>query len=170
VPDQRYILIGRIVGVHGMRGNLKLRSYAQSWELFAADRLIIAVCADGRETVYTINGAKPQGRTILLSLKGVTSRSQAHSLAGCDVFIDKKMLPELEEDTYYWFDLIGVDVYSVEGEYIGRLESIFETGSNDVYVVTHKGKERLIPALKSVVMAVDLQARRIQVNLPEGLD
>ena len=169
MPDQRYILIGRIVGAHGMRGNLKLRSYAKSLEVFAADGVILAVCAEGREALYAVNWAKPQGRSALLSLKGITSRGQADALAGCDVFIDKTTLPVLEQGTYYWSDLIGLDVYSVGGEYIGRLESIFETGSNDVFVVKHTGRERLIPALKSVVIAVDLQARRMQVDLPEGL-
>jgi 16S rRNA processing protein RimM len=170
VPDSRYILIGRIVAAHGMRGNLKLRSYAESLEVFAAGCKVMATCADGCNAVYDVNWAKPQGRSALLSLKGITSRGQADTLVGCDVFIDKNVLPELEEGTYYWSDLIGMDVYSVAGEYLGRLESIFETGSNDVYVVKHAGKERLIPALKSVVVAVDLPARRMQVDLPEGLD
>jgi 16S rRNA processing protein RimM len=170
VPDRSYILIGRIVGAHGIRGSLKLLSYAESLEVFAAGRSILLAYRDGREAFFAISWVRPQGRSALLSLKGIESRSQAESLAGCDVFIDKTTLPVLEEDTYYWSDLIGVDVYSVDGKYLGRLESIFETGSNDVYVVKRTGKELLIPALKTVVMGVDLQARRMKVNLPEGLD
>jgi 16S rRNA processing protein RimM len=80
------------------------------------------------------------------------------------------MLPELEPGTYYWADLIGMDVYGGDGVRIGRLESIFRTGSNDVYVVTDAGRELLVPVIASVVTAVDLPARRIDVNLPEGLE
>jgi 16S rRNA processing protein RimM len=169
VPDQHHILIGRIVAAHGTGGNLKLLSYADSLEIFAAGRPVLVVCSRGYEAVYSISWARSHGRSALLSLKGITSRTQAEALAGCDLFIDKSTLPELEEGTYYWSDLIGLDVYSIGGAYVGRIESIFETGSNDVYVVKHMGKELLIPALKSVVIAIDLQARRMEVDLPEGL-
>jgi 16S rRNA processing protein RimM len=170
VPDQRHILIGRIVGAHGMAGGLKLASYAASIEVFAGGRALLAVSADGEETLYEVERAKAQGRSVLLSLKGVTRRSQAEALAGWDVFLDKTTLPPLEEGTYYWSDLIGVAVYAVDGRFLGRLESIFQTGSNDVYVVKHAGRELLLPALASVVQTVDLEARRMQVKVPEGLE
>jgi 16S rRNA processing protein RimM len=107
---------------------------------------------------------------VLLSLKGVTRRSQAEALAGREVFIDKTTLPRLEEGAYYWSDLIGLEVYAVDGRFLGRIESIFPTGSNDVYVVKHAGRELLLPALASVVKTVDLEARRMQVAVPEGLE
>jgi len=170
VPDQRHILIARIVGAHGLAGGLKLASYAESLDVFASGRPVIVRDAGGEETVYEIDRAKAQGRSVLLSLKGVTHRTPAEALAGCDLFIDKTALPKLEEGTYYWSDLIGVEVYSVEGDFLGRLESIFQTGSNDVYVVKHAGRELLLPALTSVVKSVDLKARRMEVDVPEGLD
>jgi len=153
-----------------MGGNLKLRSYAESSDIFAPGRLLIAARGDGTETVYEVNGVQAQGRATLLSLKGVSDRRQAEDLVGCDLFIDKEMLPELEQGTYYWADLIGMDVYGGDGVRLGRLESIFRTGSNDVYVVTEAGRELLVPAIASVVTAVDLAARRIDVKLPEGLE
>ena len=153
-----------------MAGGLKLASYATSIEVFAGGRPLLAVSADGEETLYEVERAKAQGRSVLLSLKGVTQRSQAEALAGWEVFIDKTTLPELEEGTYYWSDLIGLAVYAVDGRFLGRLESIFQTGSNDVYVVKHAGRELLLPALASVVKTVDLEARRMQVKVPEGLE
>jgi len=170
VPDRRHILIGRIVGAHGLAGGVKLASYAASIEAFAGGRALLAVSAEGEETLYEVERAKAQGRSVLLSLKGVTQRSQAETLAGREVFIDKTTLPELEEGTYYWSDLIGLAVYAVDGRFLGRLESIFQTGSNDVYVVKHAGRELLLPALASVVKAVDLEARGMQVEVPEGLE
>ena len=170
MPDERFILIGRLVGAHGIRGGLKLISYAESLDVFAADRPILTVDPTGVEAAYEVLEIRPQGRAAVLFLAGITHRSQAEALAGCDLFIDKAMLPALAEGTYYWADLIGLEVVSVDGRRLGRLESIFETGSNDVYVVKRTNKEILVPALKSVVKAVDLKARRMEVDLPEGLE
>ena len=104
-----------------------------------------------------------------MSLKGVSTRGQAQTLVDSELFIEKAQLPDLEEGTYYWFDLIGVDVFTVDEKYLGRLESIIRTGSNDVYIVKHNDNEILIPALESVVHEIDLKNNRMQVELPEGL-
>jgi 16S rRNA processing protein RimM len=85
------------------------------------------------------------------------------------LFIPETELPELDEDTYYWFELIGIEVYTTEDEYLGRIESVFPTGSNDVYVVKDRQKEILVPALDSVVIDIDLEHKRMRVDLPEGL-
>jgi 16S rRNA processing protein RimM len=164
------MLIGRLAGAHGMQGGLKLISYAESLDVFAPGRPIRVRSADGAETVYDVVEARPQGRGTVLFLSGVTHRSQAEALIGGELWIDRATLPALAEGTYYWADLIGLDVVSVDGRHLGRLESIFATGSNDVYVVKGADREILVPALKSVVTAVDLAARRMQVDLPEGLD
>lgn len=170
MPGERFMLIGRLAGPHGMQGGLKLISYAESLDVFTAGLPIRALGANGEEAVYEVGEVRPQGRGAVLFLAGVTHRSQAEALAGFDLFIDKTKLPDLAEGLYYWADLIGLEVVSVDGRFLGRLESIFETGSNDVYVVKGAGKEILVPALTSVVKAVDLTARRMEVDLPEGLD
>ena len=86
-----------------------------------------------------------------------------------ELFIPQSELPELDEDTYYWVDLIGMKVYTTTDQFLGRIESILETGSNDVYVVKKHETEVLIPALESVVLEIDLEHNRMQVDLPEGL-
>jgi 16S rRNA processing protein RimM len=170
VPDPRFILIGRILGPHGIAGDLKLMSYAESLDVFAPGRPVRAVSAAGAETVHEIAWSRPHGRGALLGLKGVASRSQAESLAGCDLFVDKAALPEPEDGAYYWDDLIGMAVVSVDGRFLGRIASIFRTGSNDVYVVKQAHRELLLPALRSVIQSVDLEARQMQVAIPEGLE
>lgn len=162
--------MGRIVGAHGTAGSLKMVSYAESLDAFAAGRTLLAVGLSGDETVYEINWARPQGRIALLSLKGVARRSQAEALTGCELFVEKASLPALEEGAYYWDDLIGMEVFSIDGAFLGRIDSIFRTGCNDVYVVKQKDRELLLPALKSVVASVDLKARRMEVEVPEGLE
>jgi 16S rRNA processing protein RimM len=83
--------------------------------------------------------------------------------------MEKSRLPDLEDGSYYWSDLIGLAVQTVDRQPLGTLSSIFRTGSNDVYVVRAGDDETLIPALASVVKAVDLENGTMTVALPEGL-
>jgi 16S rRNA processing protein RimM len=114
-------------------------------------------------------GIRPHKRLILLSLKGINDRNQSESLVHAEIFIEKGSLPELEEGVYYWADLIGLSVFASDETYMGRIESVIPTGSNDVYVVKDTDRETLIPALESVVVAVDLEKKIMRVDLPEGL-
>ena len=164
-----HVLIGKIVGIHGIKGTNKLRSYAESLSVFSPGRSICVRDLRGREANYEINWVKPHTGTPLISFKEITNRDQAKKLIGAELYIPQSELPELDEDTYYWFDLIGIEVYTQSEEFLGRIESIIETGSNDVYVVKRHEKEVLIPALESVVLKIDLTQKRMQVDLPEGL-
>ena len=164
-----HVLIGKIVGVHGLKGTNKLRSYAESLSIFSPGRSILVRDLSGREASYEINWVKPHTGTPLVSFKEIANRDQAKKLIGAEVYIPQSELPELDEDTYYWFDLIGIDVYTRAEKFLGRIESIIETGSNDVYVVKRQEKEVLIPALESVVLNIDLAHKKMIVDLPEGL-
>lgn len=163
------MLIGEIVGVHGIKGTNKIRSYAESLSLFKTGRSILLRESGGQERNREINWVKPHSGTALISFKGITERFQAQALIGAALFVPKEELPELEEDAHFWFDLIGMAVYTTEDKYLGRIESIIDTGGNDVYVVQDNKKEVLIPALESVVLDIDTKAKRMLVNLPEGL-
>ena len=163
------MLIGKIVGIHGIKGTNKLRSYAESLSVFLPGRSILVRDLRGREASYEIHWVKPHTGTPLVSFKGITDCDQAKTLIGAELFIPQSELPELDEDTYYWYDLIGIEVVTMTGEFLGRIESIIETGSNDVYVVKSNEKEVLIPALESVVLDIDFEHKRMQVDLPEGL-
>jgi 16S rRNA processing protein RimM len=164
------VLIARIIGVHGIKGNCKIRSYAESLTVFQPDSIVFVVTSTGQQKPYEISWVKPHARAALVSFKRVDTRVQAEALIGSDIFIEKRRLPEPEEGSYFWFDLIGLDVFGVDQKYLGRLESIIQTGSNDVYVVKNEDTEILIPALEAVVQKIDLKNRRMQVDLPEGLD
>jgi len=173
VGKNGFLLIGKIIGVHGVNGNIKAYSYAESLSVFEPGGPILVVHEKGAETTYTINWVKPHNRVILLSLKGITDRDLAGTLKGSKLYIKKAKLPELENGSYYWFDLIGISVFTTDNEYIGSIESIIPTGSNDVYVVKHPDKEHdneiLIPALASVVLEIDVNQKIMRVDLPEGL-
>ncbi|MBW1695308.1 MAG: 16S rRNA processing protein RimM [Deltaproteobacteria bacterium] len=164
-----FLLIGKIIGAHGVRGAIKIHSYAQSLSVFEPGSRIYLRGKQDWEKTYTIRWAKPHGKAVLLALAEIDNRDSAEALRGVSLFIDRKSLPEPEQGEYYWVDIIGLYVYTTKGACIGRVTSIMPTGSNDVYVVEDKGKERLIPALESVVLNIDLKNKRMTVELPEGL-
>lgn len=169
MESERFVTVGKIVGAHGIRGVLKVYSYAESPDLFTARRMIFLESPSGENAGYDIEWAKPHSKGILLSLKGITDRVAAEALKGNLLQIEKTDLPEPEEGAYYWRDLIGMKVFTRDDAYLGRLESILETGSNDVYVVRSECGEVLVPALSSVVLEVDVKQKRMRVELPEGL-
>ena len=163
------LLIGEIVGLHGLRGVLKIRSYADSPALFTPGMRLQLEDSEGRRASRTVAWAKPHGKGLLMAIEGVEDREAAEALVGSRLRVSKAVLPDLEEDTYYWFELIGMPVYTIEGRYLGVLKAIVPTGSNDVYVVRHEDDEVLIPALSSVVHTIDRNRGRMEVALPEGL-
>jgi len=169
VEADEYLTLGKIVGVHGVKGTLKIHSYAESPSIFQPGILILLRQSKGEGTLYPIRWAKPHGKGMLLSLEGIDERSRAESLTGCAICMKKGQLPEPEEDAFYWSDLIGISVVDTRGVHLGRVTSIIPTGSNDVYVVRSRTDEILIPALRSVVREIDLAAMRMTVALPEGL-
>ena len=164
--------MGKIVGAHGVKGVVKVFSYAESASSFESGSSVFLEI-DGREDVFTIEWAKPRTKTILMSLEGVSNRNQAEALAGSEIFIERQRLDVLEEGAWYWSDIIGLSVYTVENEYLGRVTSVIQTGSNDVYVVKNEQgqdpAEILVPALEWVVREIDVDQKVMRVDLPEGL-
>ncbi len=173
MDNANLLSIGKIVGAHGIKGVVKVFSYAESLSRFQSGMQLVLKDSHGNRFVRTVNWAKPHSKTILLALDGIQERSQAEALIGSALFIEKATLEELDGDSYYWDDLLGLAVYSVNGEYLGELTAIIPTGSNDVYVARQKRAEVqtevLIPALVSVVKEVDLDRKIMRVDLPEGL-
>ena len=171
-PDD-LLLMGTFSGVHGIRGALKVFSHAESPDLFQAGDALRIVDPKGGVTTREIEWARPHKAGLIMALKGVATREDAEALVRSDIYVRKADLPALEEDTYYWFELIGISVMDVADGYLGKITSVFSTGSNDVYVVADeargKGYEILIPALASVIQSVDLDAETMTVDLPPEL-
>ena len=171
VQKEGILSIGKIVGAHGIKGAVKVYSYAESPSIFRPDSSILLEDKNGRRRSLTINWARTHKRGVILSFKGIGTRSDAEELIGAKLFIHKKELPEPEPGTYYWTDIIGLSVYRDDGDYLGKITSILPTGSNDVYIVRDEdNKETLIPALESVVLEIDLEQKKMLVDLPEGLE
>lgn len=169
MSENEHILIGKIVGVHGIRGGLKVCSYAESDSLFAAGASVFVKNSHQEMVSHIIRETAVHKRGLVLRMEGIEDRSQAETLVGAGLFVRKSDLPEPEEGTYYWHDLIGLSVFDPEDIFLGRLTAIIPTGSNDVYVIKHGSTETLIPAIASVVTGIDLAGKTMRVQLPEGL-
>ena len=123
---------------------------------------------------YVIQRSIGLGRgAVSLKLEDVNSRTQAKALQGGSLTVPEEMVPLPPEGEYYHYQIMDMQVYTNEREYLGRIAEIFSTGTNDVYVVRRKDKDKdkelLIPALEEVVLEVDTDEARMTVDLPEGL-
>ncbi len=169
MESTRLISIGKIVGTHGVRGTAKILSYAESLSFFSPQRQIWSKKKEGAAKILTIKRVQQHKKVVLVSFEEISSIDQCRNFIGARLLIERSHLPEIGPDVYYWTDLIGLLVYTTDGSYLGRLDKIFTTGSNDVYVVREKKAEKLIPALASVVKKIDLTNKIMQVEIPEGL-
>jgi len=164
------ILVGKIVGAHGIKGYLKLFSFAESMDLLAPGKDLVLRREGKPVGTFRVRVARPHKRVVLLALEGVESIEAAEQWIGCELFVDKTSLPELEDGGYYWHQIIGMEAFTLENRRLGRVEAIIPTGGNDVYVVREGKQEILIPAIDSVVKDIDLKDRVMRVDLPEGLE
>lgn len=170
MPDvQELILIGKVLGTHGIRGQLRIVPYSGDPASITSLRTLILGTPGGQYQSFEIERAVAHKKRVLVKLKKLDDINQVLPLTGREVFIHHDQLPGLSDGEYYWCDLIGLEVRTEEGEVLGDLKNIIETGSNDVYEVTSGEREILIPATEDVVLAVDLDARRMTVRLPDGL-
>lgn len=163
--------IGKVTGVHGLNGNLKVWSYAQSIDTFSPGRSVLLKSEEDPGQFFTIAQATAHKKGVLLSLLGVDSRNLAQDLIGKEILIDRDQLPEPEEGTWYWQDLLGLDVFDHQKGFIGKITEIFPTGANDMLVVTDKTtgktKETLVPMHKHFVKSIDIEKNSIITTLPE---
>ena len=159
------IAVGRINGVWGMKGHVKVFPLSTNPERLKADSVVFV---GGRPTKI-LEVVTPQGYPIV-RFQGYPDRTAAERLRDTLIEIDEADLPPLPDGEYYVDDLAGLDVVTIEGEAVGSLTEVLGTGANDVYVVTRPGKkDALIPAIGDIVISVDLEAKRMVIDAVPGL-
>lgn len=159
----RRILLGRVVGAFGVRGELKIQSFTdpatallkyQPWLLVHGGREQELAGVRGRET----------NKGLVAVVEGVDNRDAAEALTGAELWVPRERLPPPKPGEYYWVDLEGLAVVNREGVALGTVSHLFDTGANDVMVVTGE-RDRLIPFITDqFVLEVDFEARRITVD------
>ena len=163
------ILLGKVIGTHGIRGQLRVHSFSGEFEHLLGLQTVTLKDAAGTFETFTVAVAALHGRRVLLKLQGFDDIDQVLPLVGREVYAERELLPELAEDEFFWDDLLGLTVVTDGGQTLGTIHEIIATGSNDVYVVRGGPKEYLIPALEDVVTGVDLEAGTMTISPLEGL-
>ena len=165
--DQKLIILGRVTGLYGVRGWIKVFSDTEPREGIANYSGWLLKRQHGWQRIAVESGRR-QGKNIVVKLAGIDDRDMAATLSGCEIAITRDQLAAARPGEYYWLDLEGLNVVTTDGVELGIVDHLFETGANDVLVVREESngaRERLIPYLPGqVVTDVDLQEKRMIVD------
>ena len=161
--------IGQIVNTFGIKGMVKVKPFTDDIRRF--DELkTVYVEKNSTQTEYEIEEVKYHKDMVLIKFKGIDKVEQAEMLRNSYLTVSRDSVEKLEEGRYYIVDLLGLEVYTDEQVLLGTLEDIFNTGSNDIYVVKDKqGKQILLPAIQDVIKQIDIKNKKIIVHLLPGL-
>lgn len=163
---ERRVPIGRVSGVYGVQGWLKVRSATEPPSRILEYRPW-QVGRDGRWQSFVVRRGRPHGAGFLAHFEGLDDRESARRLVGADIAVHRSQLPAPAPDEYYWCDLVGLGVEEAGGGRLGRVARLLETGANDVIVVERAGGELLIPFVPGrTVRSVDLEGEKIVVDWP----
>lgn len=161
-----YIKVGKIVNTHGVKGYVKCMPMTDDTERFEELKYVYTEKDNLKRLIEDVWYQKGM---VYLKLKDIDDMETAESFKETHISILEDQLRKLPEDSYYLFDLEGMDVYSSEGEHIGKISEIYQTGANDVYEVKNNRKTYLIPAIKDVVKSVNVKDKKMIINVIEGL-
>ena len=161
--------IGKIVGTHGLRGDLKVRLNSGDPDLLMTLKQISLRLPTGEILTMDISRQVLHKGQVLLRLQGCDSINQVEQMVGSQVLLAEDLLPELDDDEYYWKQLDGLQVVDQKRGAIGQLQDLFNSTAHDTYVVRGRFGEILIPAVQQFILGIDLEERIMQVALPEGL-
>ncbi len=164
--EPHYLVVGKIVAPWGVKGEVKVAIETGFPERF--ERLKRVYLGE-KVTCFVLEGSRLHKGHALLKLRGCDDRHAAEKLRGQLVQIPIEEAMPLDEDEYYVYQIVGLDVWTTAGEHLGRISEVLFTGANDVYVVQGEKGEILIPAVEDVVLEVDLAGGRLTVELMEGL-
>ena len=162
--DERFVTLGRISGAHGIQGWVKVHS-----ETSPRDNIVgyspWYLVRQGRREAWKVNAGRLQGKAVIAKLAGCNDRNAADALSGVEITIPRSQLPAISRPgEFYWADLVGLNVVTLDGVELGHIERLFETGANDVIVVQGE-RERLVPYIwQQVVCEVDLDQGVMRVD------
>ncbi len=160
---RKLVTLGRVNGLLGVKGWLKINSYTDPRDSIVGFSTWVLRTGNDAQTVEVEDGRK-HGRTVVVKLKAIDDRDQAEALVGADITVERDALAPCDPGEYYWTDLEGLTVVTAQGESLGRLDHLFETGGHDVMVVIGD-RRRLIPFVQEkVVREVRLEQNIIVVD------
>ncbi len=163
---QKYLETGKIVSIHGLKGEVKIQPWCDSPEYLCGFKHLYSKTG---EHVYEIERIRPQGNMVIAKIKGIDAPEQAQAMRGKVLYIDREDA-KLPEGSYFVADLIGLDVRDESGRSYGAISDVLQTGANDVYEIkSDDGKLYYIPAIPSVVLSTDIEGGIMTIYPMEGL-
>ncbi len=164
------ITIGKVIKPFGVKGEMRIEPMTDFPERFKKLRHAHLVSPSGNEVRCEVSSVRfDGGGSLFLQFKGYDSPEKAKELNGWFIKVPREEAVPLPEGSYYHFELIGMEVFSEAGEKLGAIVDIFETGSNDVYVMKQGRKETYLPATKEIIKQVDREKKRMVIHVVEGL-
>ena len=165
----KYLEISQIVNTFGIKGMVKIKPFTDDINRFDKLKKVYIKNKESKKE-YQIQEVKYHKNMVLMKLEGIDTPEQADLLRQSYLLVDRADEEPLEEGVYYIVDLLGLEVYTDENKLLGKVEDIFNTGSNDIYVIKDEmGKQILLPGIPEVLKNVDLEKGRITVHLIPGL-
>ncbi|MBS7663547.1 ribosome maturation factor RimM [Pseudomonas lalucatii] len=167
-PAEDLVVLGKIVSVHGVRGEVKVYSFTDPVDN-VLDYRRWTLKRDGEVKQVELASGRLQGKVLVAKLEGLDDREVARTFAGFEICVPRSELPSLGDGEYYWYQLEGLRVIDQAGQLLGRIDHLFETGANDVMVVkacagSLDDRERLLPYTEQCVLAIDLAAGEMRVD------
>ena len=160
---KKWVTLGRVSGVFGVKGWLKVHSYTEPRDNIARFG-VWTLRLNGGERLFEVAEGQGHGGNVVAKLHGIDDPEQAREWVGAEIVVERERLPKAGADEFYWTDLEGLEVRTTAGIALGRVDHLLATGANDVLVV-RGAAERLIPfVVGAVVKQVDLAAGRIVVD------
>lgn len=169
ISEDSLVESGQIVGTHGLRGDLKVRPLSgDPAPLLSATEVFLRL-PDGRlHKTEPLRQSLHKG-IVLLRFDGFESLTAVEGLKGCQILLDRNLLPELDQDEFYWHQIEGAKVIDREYGEIGHLKSMFTTAAHDTWVVEGLAGEVMIPVVAEFIVAINAEQKLIEVDLPTGL-
>ena len=166
---QKYFEIGQIVNTFGIKGMVKVNPFTDDISQFKKIGSIL-IDKKGILEEKQIEEVKYSKNQVLLKLKGIETIEEAEKYRNCYLKLPREKAKKLPKDTYFIADLIGLEVYTDEGNLLGKVDDIYNSGASDIYVIKNElGKQILLPATKEVIKQIDLEREKIIVHLLKGL-
>ncbi len=159
------ILIGKITSAVGLKGEVKVYNYSDSTEIYENTPQIYV-----DDELMDVQSVRTQKNMVVLKLEGFSDRTAAEKARGRQLFVTEDDLPELPEGQFYVRDLIGMEVFSDEGQRLGPVTDVIQNTAQDIFEIEMEdGRKVLIPKVDSYVLKIDGESRRITVHLQEGI-
>ena len=166
---EQLLQVGVISSTHGVRGEVKVFPTTDDVKRFK--KLKKVILDTGKEQLpLEIEGVKFFKQFVILKFRGIDNINDIEKYKGKRLLVDREHAVKLKKDEYFIADIIGMDVFTEDGELFGALKDVMETGANDVYIIEMSdGKEVLVPAIKQCILDVDIENRKMVIHLLEGL-